>query len=601
MKLHNRINKLVLILALITFITTVAPINAFAGEPTPKLAPTNPEFLEYINQIDSVKQEELNNISLQNKISIRAYGKGIIPEPFIINRSSRANFRDVYNQTYPDRFDLRDIGRITSVKDQGVNGSCWTFAAYSSLESYLRPIETWDFSEKNMRNNHGFDFGPNDGGNRSMSTAYMARWDGPILEVDDPYDEYGFYSPTDLPIQKHLTNVLYIPDRKDSLDNELIKYALMEYGAVQTSIYSNQIYYNSITSAHYYNGQLGTDHAVSIIGWDDNYSRTNFRVTPPGDGAFIVKNSWGTNWGQAGYFYVSYYDTNVGKANAVYMAEDTEKYDNVYQYDPLGMTDRIGYDGSDTGWFANVFESGYKEEILQGVGFFVTEDNSDYEVFVVTDYVGDLNNRKSVARGQLEFAGYHTVEFPAEQIDVGNKFAVIVKITSSVGGYQIPLEMLNSGYTSNARAGNGQSFMGYNGYSWTDVNQVYPNTNVTLKAFTTDKEPDTQPDPYEGYEVWKNILMTKSANHAWTIKLSMPIDKSTVNSSTVYIIDKDNNKLSFIAVEALNDGQFGYIKLNNNETFRRDKEYWIIIEDSVESITGRKLEKGLKIQFTAQQ
>ena len=323
--------------------------------------------------------------------------------------------------------------------------------------------------------------------------------------------------------------------------------------------------------------------------------------------------------------------------------------------------------------FRSVFPVEEKDQSLMGAGFFVTEDSSSYEVFISTDYTGNLNNRRSVAKGEVRFAGYHTVEFPPEIIKAGSKFAIIVKMTGSPENYQIPLEKPVSSYSSKARAEDGQSFMGSNGQSWTDVNKIYPNTNAALKAFSVDKlyepiiisvesikldkqalemeinqeesliatinptnatnknvvwissdesivevnvngkitaispgiatitvttedgnktascevtvkEPEPQPDPYEGYEGWKEALTTKLLNHSWIIKLSMEVDSSTENSSNVYIIDKDYNKLSFIKPQIYNDGQYGYIELKNSSEFELGKEYWIIIEDSIESI-----------------
>lgn len=107
-------------------------------------------------------------------------------------------------------------------------------------------------------------------------------------------------------------------------------------------------------------------------------------------------------------------------------------------------------------------------------------------------------------------------------------------------------------------------------------------------------------DVYDSYEQWKDILTTKSSNYTWTIKLNMPINNATVNNSVVYIIDENYNKLSFINTSVKNDGGFGYIKLNNNGSFQRNKNYWIIIEDAVKSQNGKKLNKGLKVQFNVQ-
>ena len=220
------------------------------------------------------------------------------------------------------------------MRDQYSAGSCWAQATYASLESYLLPGESWDFSENNMKNllsrayPGGFDRDANiDGGNAFMSTAYLARWTGPISEADDPYNASSTVSPTDIPAIKHVQNVMFLPDRLNATDNNNIKTALMTYGVVYTSMFISAYpqFYNPSNASYYYFYDLDSaNHAVGIVGWDDNYSRYNFSTTPPADGAFIVKNSWGTGWGDEGYFYISYYDTRIGLYNAVFTAESAQ-------------------------------------------------------------------------------------------------------------------------------------------------------------------------------------------------------------------------------------------------------------------------------------
>lgn len=67
----------------------------------------------------------------------------------------------------------------------------------------------------------------------------------------------------------------------------------MTYGAVYTTMYYSSSYYNSIYKTYYYNGSSYSNHAVAIVGWDDYFDGSKFGNTPPGDGAFIIRYSWG--------------------------------------------------------------------------------------------------------------------------------------------------------------------------------------------------------------------------------------------------------------------------------------------------------------------
>ena len=467
----------------------VSPVAAQVAE-TPIAAPPNPAFLQYMSVV--------RPLGLQN-VTADGHGLGFVPSP--IDRSYLAG-QSIFPirplaTLLPSSFDLRALGKVTPVKDQSSCGDCWAFATMGSLESNLLTAETWDFSENNLKNTHGFDWGPCDGGNGDMSTAYLARWDGPVRELDDPYNpDPPYSSPVGLPEQKHIQEVLILPGRTGSLDNDNIKQALMDYGGVWTSYYASSSYYNKscpigTCTTYYYSAANPSDHAVTIVGWDDNFPAYSFSPIPPGDGAFIIKNSWGTGWGvNGGYFYISYYDSKLGHGeNYVFNdAEPVTNYNRVYQYDPLGITTSIWYGSgpSTTGWFANVFTAAASEQV-SAVSFYTASAGSSYEIYVYTNSASGpaSGSLAATAASTISIPGYHTITLPSPvAITSGQKFSVVVNLTTPGYNYPIPVEYPFTGYSSNATATPGQSYVSSNGTSWADITSFYANTNVCLKAFT---------------------------------------------------------------------------------------------------------------------
>jgi C1A family cysteine protease len=413
-------------------------------------------------------------------------GLGYTPSP--VDRSYMEGQNLAFYQTsilsYPSAYDLRDYNRVTSVKDQGSCGSCWAFATFGSAESVLRPNETWDFSEDNLKNLHGFDYGPCSGGNYDMSTAYLVRWSGPINESSDPYSpSSSSYSPTGLPPVKHVQDVLYIPNRANSLDNSNIKSAIMEYGGVSTSFFWNSGYYSSGSYTYYYPGTTSANHGVTIVGWDDNKVVSG----APGNGAFLIKNSWGAGWGSGGYFWISYYDNRLARdGNVVFLSEPTDNYDYNYQYDPLGWTSSIG-NGTTTAWGANIFTSA-RNERLGAVGFYALSPNTAYEIYVYRNPSGGPVNPQgyvSHQSGTIAIPGYHTIPLDTPvSLNAGDKFSIVVKFTTPTTGYPLAIERPLSGYSSGATASAGQSYRSSTGSSWTDLISSYPNSNVCIKGYT---------------------------------------------------------------------------------------------------------------------
>lgn len=457
----------------------------------PQRSPLNPAFLDYL-------RERAAGTAVVTTRS--GHALGYRPNPFL--PTSPVATTNVQPLALPASFDLRTTGRLTPVRDQGPCGSCWAFATYSSLESYLKPTETDDFSENNLKNLHGFDWAHCDGGNKAMATAYLTRWSGPVTETDDPYDPSSGYSIPGLPLAKHVQEVAYIPGRSGPLDNDIIKQAIIDNGAVNTGMMWDDGAYNSSTYAYYYTGD-GGNHGVAIVGWNDAFSRTNFRQIPPGDGAFIIRNSWGDSFGDAGYFYISYYDSRIGLDNAQFRnAEPTTNYTRNYSYDPFGWMGGYGY-GTPTAWGANVFTCAGNEQVA-AVGFYASTNNTSYEVriYVSPNANSPINAAGPVAvkTGTLTWAGYYTIPLTTPvSITQGQRFSAVVKFTTPGNNYPVPFEFRSVGYTSAATGSAGQSYISYDGAGWGDIYNSTDMPNFCIKAYTrVNTVPVAVADSYTG-------------------------------------------------------------------------------------------------------
>ena len=410
-----------------------------------------------------------------------------------------------------------------------------------SLESFLRPAETPDFSEQSLRCTHGFDYDPClDGGNNRMATAYLARWSGPVSETCCPYNPYGCGAPPPCEVQKHVQEVIFLPERSGPLDNDAIKDAVMNFGAVATSMYYDDGYYRSTTRAYYFAASTYSNHGICIVGWNDDYPASNFKTMPPGNGAFIVRNSWGSSWGESGYFYISYYDGVIGRENAVYRAEPASNFGRRYEYDTLGWVGSMGY-GSATAWFANIFTS-VNTEPVRAVGFYAPVPGSVYEVYVYQNptwnpRTGTLQGSKS---GTLTHAGYHTVmlDTPA-WVTGGYTFSVVVRLTAPGVTYPIAIEYPVGGYSSAATAHVGESYISYDGtsYSWTDLAAYNPNHNVCLKAFTGFPADTTPPTVISVTRLSPLVQATNTGSVTWRVTFSEEVDATTASPADFTLAD----------------------------------------------------------------
>lgn len=380
--------------------------------------------------------------------------------------SSSENALAATSVAAPGSYDLRALGDVTSVRNQGYYGTCWAFASYASLESSLLKASntSTDLSERNLAYRHGFDWGYSDGGNSYISEAYLSRFSGPISESDDPYRNMGTADNVTGPAQYYVREMLRFDSRSE------IKNALMTYGAVYTGMYWDSARFRSSDCTYYYNGS-GSNHAVTIIGWDDS------KQTAGGTGAWLVKNSWGTGWADGGYFWLSYQDSGGRWAESFCNAVSADTYSKAYYYDTFGDVGEIN-----TPYAFNRYVATSASE-LKSVGFYTAADGASYSISVYDTFSGGkLSDLLATVSGTQTYAGYHTVDMASVvSLYAGNDFYVSLHILHG-GDYPMAVDYRYVGYSSASSASAGQSYYSYNGTTWTDLTTWESTANFCIKA-----------------------------------------------------------------------------------------------------------------------
>lgn len=466
--------------------STATPAGSF------QMAPINPVFTQYVNA------KAAGTVVTQQ-------GLGNIPGPIDFSKMYAGQGSD-YAAAYPATYDLRTLHKVSPVGDQDGCGNCWTFGTYGSLESYLLPASTTQFSEKALNAKSGFSLGCCNGGWWMMAAAYFERWGttmkyanggtisaGPVTATCDPFTTPYCPDTKTCPVAEHVQKVVMFPGRANALDNNAIKYGLMTYGALDVGFqwegdqWSHTQYWNPTTGAYYDGTTTGGNHAVTIVGWNDNFPKTSFSTTPPGNGAFIVKNSWSTSWGKSGYFYVSYYDKNIGVGKSkwdneavAFTGTPTANYKTNYEYDPLGWVSNIGA-GTNTLWAANVFTA--QAGTLKAVGLYAPVKNTAYTIKVYKNPSSTnpaSGTLVATTSGTVSYVGYYTATLPTSvPLSAGQKFSVVIKYTTQGWNYPNSVTEKLSGYSNNIPiAVKGHSFASTTGTSWVDLSSAFAGSQM---------------------------------------------------------------------------------------------------------------------------
>jgi len=395
---------------------------------------------------------------------------GILPPVDLSHLKGDKMPEGVRAEALPSKWDWRTMGKVTSVKNQGDCGSCYAFAAIANIESKMLKdgAGTYDFSENNAKEcnweelNNRPGLGSCEGGHYLM-LANLFSQKGTVLESCDPY------VPSDVncnacPYTKTLLDWRIIAGSVPNTD--VLKAYIRTYGPIFTFMYAGdgdawQMEFWNYDGSYtlYYPGTEEPNHTVLIVGWDNGLTHAG------GTGGWIVKNSWGTDWGDDGYFYIAYGSASIGMYSSfLYDWQDYDLNGGLLYYDEAGWTDMEGY-GSTTGWGLCRFIP-TSDTYVTRVEFWTTDETTDIDVYIYDDFDGTaLSNLlyKSLNH-KFDEAGYHGVMVGPPPLPVANGDDVVAVVKFTNASYQDPIPVDGEGPYET-----GRTYISPNGSLWHDL------------------------------------------------------------------------------------------------------------------------------------
>ena len=480
----------------------------------------------------------------------------------------------------------------TSFRDQNPYGICWTFSVLAACEASMirnglatgsidlseRHLAYYFYNKGNTTDAKGGTTGDyneavmagknylTQGGNTLLTMWHLVSWCGPVAEEKAPYSGLATDSSVDVngllgaanstgaayeEDACHIQNAFLINmgTAADTQKKQEMKKLIMQYGALGMSYYSSTSsqYDDPVHDSYYNPGITGTNHAVAVIGWDDTFPKENFAQQAPGDGAWLIRNSWGdekAGCAQNGNFWLSYYDASINTGSTtryayVFDAQAADNYDNICQYDGDAGMSVITTTGETKA--SNLFRVTAKGgEILRAVGIGIGQTDTDCTLTVYKNpEMGDPQSGTLLLTQNvhLTYPGYHTIPLTeALSFEEGDRYAVVYEFADAVSLYISKDRQYTSGgnpFISVFTYENpGVSFLYQT--KWEDLSEKTIRTTsgsvegaiLRIKAYTDNRVPSQEPD------VSPNPSPTPSASPSYSPSHAVSPDPSSTPSPT---------------------------------------------------------------------
>ncbi len=451
------------------------------------------------------------------------------------------------------------LAELPALRDQGNFGTCWAHSVIGCSEFYQMNKCDKDkninlselylaygiYKNQDLSAMPGKVLGEIDselcdselldeGGNHWLAGQYLVKKHGFIDEEELEYSILDDADPQtvsfnlaidindyDDKINSRLTD-MYVVDITDPDGAAIVKEAILQNGIVGISYYANSYYYYGGDNSYYCDQNPGANHAVAVVGWDDDFSFTGIdsvQPRPQNSGAWLVRNSWadGDTLGFNNYFWLSYEDKGLSSAAYIYDVTEDGNYDNCYYYDTQ-IHETYNLSGGGRISFANVYKvSDSSNEKLKEV-VIETIANTDYKVEIYKNIKNSGEPKsgtlvsEATTSGALSLPGIYTIPL-SEEVVLGkdSKFAVVVTAATESIAIEGPLDNYGASGGINVSTGSlaGQSFYKAGG-EWADLKELI-NGNFCIDAHTMNTTEEEENKEEEQNKTSEEVVV-KDAN-----------------------------------------------------------------------------------------